>query len=313
MRFDPNEFPSLAKEGLGWFGQSPNRFQRRLTEPPLTPPLPRRANCVILLSVILLLGIRAAASQRISGEIRLQVTDPSGAALQASGKLIGQATGVDRSFETDETGHFMLRGLPLGRYQLTTERDGFAPQSEVIEVQTQLPIEHRITLRISPLTTTVEVREADTLLDPVRTAQYLPSEVLEDRPAFTPGRAVVGLVNTQPGWLLEANGVLHPRGSEYDVQYVIDGVPFYDNRSPAFAQSVNVEEFQSLNVRTSGYPAEFGLKLGGVIETANDKDTPAGLHGAVTLQGGSFGNGSSSSSVQYDYVRTAFNITGEAM
>src|SRR6185369_74445 len=113
----------------------------------------------------------------------------------------------------------------------------------------------------------------DTLLDPVQTAKYLPRQVLRDHPTSTPGRSVSGLVNTQPGWLLEANGILHPRGSEYDVQYVIDGVPLYDNRSPAFAQGLNVEEFQSLNVRTSGYPAEFGLKLGGVIETANEQDT----------------------------------------
>jgi hypothetical protein len=266
-----------------------------------------------LLAALMVLQARTGAAQRISGELRVQVMDPSGAALQASGVLIGQATGVNRTFATDENGRFTLRGLPLGRYQLTTQRDGFAPQSEVIEIRSQLPIEHPITLRISPLTTTVEVREADTLLDPVRTAQYLPSQVLEDRPSTTPSRAIPGLVNTQPGWLLEANGVLHPRGSEYDVQYVIDGVPFYDNRSPAFAQSLNVEEFQSLNVRTSGYPAEFGLKLGGVIETANDKDTPAGLHGAVTLGGGSFGNASGSASVQYAHRRTAVGVTGEAM
>jgi hypothetical protein len=60
------------------------------------------------------------------------------------------------------------------------------------------------------------------------------------------------------------------------VQYVVDGLPLYDNRSPAFGQSVNVEEYDSLNIRTAGYPAEFGLKLGGVIETASDQDMRAG-------------------------------------
>ena len=76
---------------------------------------------------------------------------------------------------------------------------------------------------------------------------------------------MVDLLNNQPGWLLEANGVLHPRGSEYQVQYVIDGIPIFDNRSPAYAQSLGVEEFESINVRTGNYPAEYGRKLGGVI------------------------------------------------
>src|SRR6266404_16489 len=62
------------------------------------------------------------------------------------------------------------------------------------------------------------------------------------------GRSFIDLVNQQPGWLLEANGVLHPRGSEYQVQYVVDGIPLYDNRSPAFAQSLGADEFESMTV-----------------------------------------------------------------
>ena len=254
-----------------------------------------------------------AVAQRISGEIRLQVTDVTGSTLQASGSIVGRATGVERTFETDDTGHSTLRGLPPGRYELIVRSTGFAPHSDVIEIQSQLPIEHRVTLDLLPLNTTVDVTEVDTLLDPARSAQYLPRQALEDRPASAPGRAVLGLVNTQPGWLLEANGSLHPRGSEYDVQYVIDGIPFYDNRSPAFAQSVNIEEFQSLNVRTAGYPAEFGLKLGGVIEMASEEDTHRGLHGSATLQNGSFANREGSLSLRYARGRTAVGIGGEAM
>jgi hypothetical protein len=254
-----------------------------------------------------------AFAQRISGELRLQVTDVTGSTLQASGTIVGQATGVERTFETDDTGRSTIRGLPPGRYELIVRSTGFAPHSDVIEIQSQLPIEHRVTLDLLPLNTTVDVTEVDTLLDPARTAQYLPRQALDDRPASAPGRSVLGLVNTQPGWLLEANGSLHPRGSEYDVQYVVDGVPFYDNRSPAFAQSVNIEEFQSLNVRTAGYPAEFGLKLGGVIEMASEQDTQRGLHGSATLQNGSFANREGSVALRYARGRTAAGIGGEAM
>ena len=46
------------------------------------------------------------------------------------------------------------------------------------------------------------------------------------------------LINMEPGWLLEAGGVLHPRGSEYQTQYVVDGIPLTDNRSAGFAPEI---------------------------------------------------------------------------
>ncbi|MBI2149227.1 MAG: TonB-dependent receptor [Acidobacteria bacterium] len=259
-----------------------------------------------------LLGAWSAPAQRISGEVRLQVLDNTGAALRVNGSIVGQATGVNRAFETDDQGKVTLRGLPLGRYELTLRSAGFAPKAELIEVQSELPFERRITLEISPLSTLVEVR-ADTLLDTVRTAQYLSPDAIDNRPGAAPSRSAIALVNTQPGWLVEANGVLHPRGSEYDVQYVVDGVPLYDNRSPAFAQSVNIEEFESLNVRTAGYPAEFGLKLGGVIETASEQTTRRGLHGGATLQESSFNSRSGFFSAQYDRGRSVIGVSGDAM
>src|SRR5438105_5411270 len=267
----------------------------------------------LLFVIAVCVGASLTLAQRISGELRLQVTDPTGSGIHATAAIVGQATGVDRTFETDEEGHFTVRGLPPGRYELTLRTEGFLSKAELIEITSQLPLEHRVSLEITPLTTTIDVKDVDTLLDPVRTGDYLPHSALEERASSSPNRAVIDLVNTQPGWLLEANGTLHPRGSEYDVQYVVDGVPLYDNRSPAFAQSVNIEEFQSLNVRTAGYPAEFGLKLGGVIEAASDQDAHAGFHGTASFQGGSFDNRAGFLSARYGHAGTSVSVTGDAM
>lgn len=59
------------------------------------------------------------------------------------------------------------------------------------------------------------------------------------------------LMNDLPGWLYETNGVLHPRCSEYDVQYVVDGMPLTQNRSPAFSPSFEPSEVESLRVLTA--------------------------------------------------------------
>lgn len=253
----------------------------------------------------------ALSAQRISGELRLRVEDATHAGLPASGLLESQSTGVRRTFVTDSAGLHQERGLPLGTYRLLIQQPGFSSVSQIINIRSELPIELPVTLTVEALRSEVLVDASGTLLDPSRTSgtQYLGRDILDVRRSATPGRSVLDLVNTQPGWLLEANGVLHPRGSEYDVQYVVDGLPYYDNRSPAFAQSLGIDEFQSLNVLTAGYPAEFGRKLGGVIELVTPNAQP-GWHGKLVGQGGSFGQGSAFASTQYS--RGVNSITASA-
>ena len=116
---------------------------------------------------------------------------------------------------------------------------------------------------------------------------FLP-DLTDEQISAQPGRTLTDLVNDQPGWLYEANGILHPRGSEYDVQYVFDGLPLTQNRSPAFAPSLDPEDVESMRVLTAGFPAEYGRKLGGVIEVTTEKNAPSGLHGDLNVEGGSF-------------------------
>jgi hypothetical protein len=278
----------------------------------------KSAAMFLWLMAISLCSGEPAAGQLWTGEIRLQVLDPSGAGLEAAGTLQSFSTGVHRSFQTDSGGFHAFEALPFGPYRLEVVRPGFSPQSLLTEVRSETPTDLTVTLKLAPVETTLEVREpgtlnSETLTDPRSTgaAQYIGADTLNYRRSSMPSRSVIDLVNAEPGWLLEANGVLHPRGSEYGVQYVIDGVPLYDNRSPAFAQSLGVEEFDSMIVRTADFPAEFGRKLGGVIEVNTGRDQRPGLHGSLSLQGGSFGQYSSFASLQYSRGRNSLGASGE--
>ena len=170
-------------------------------------------------------------------------------------------------------------------------------------------------MTIIPVESSVEIREEATLIDPTTagSAEHLGTDQLNYRASSAPGRSVIDVVNQQPGWLLEANGILHPRGSEYDVQYVIDGIPLYDNRSPAFAQGLGIDDFENMTVRTAGYPAEFGRKLGGVIEVNTQTDAREGWHGKASLQGGSFRGRSGFVSLQHGSGANSFSWSGEGM
>ena len=150
------------------------------------------------------------------------------------------------------------------------------------------------------------MKGSDTLIDPqsVGSVNQIGSETIEDRVTSLPGRSLQDLVNSQPGWLYEGNGVLHPRGSEYQTQFVLDGIPLTDNRSPGYGPEIEADSLQSMSVYTAGIPAEYGRKMGGVVEVNTARDTRQGLHGEVVLSGGSFDTAGGYSMLQYLEGRT---------
>lgn len=95
--------------------------------------------------------------QTLTGEIRVQVKDPSGAGMQASGRIENAAAGVRRIFETNSQGDYTLTGLPGGRYRLEISRTGFAPQSLQVEVRPGRPVSRTITLTLASQTFKTDV------------------------------------------------------------------------------------------------------------------------------------------------------------
>ena len=260
--------------------------------------------------MLLFAGI--AHAQRERGELRIEVHDPQGAALAASAELVGDATQTRRSFVTDDKGRYVAHDLPFGVYRLTVNATGFAPRTTLVEIRSEVPVHVLVTLGLAPVTTQVEVTDAATLVDPkqVGTQYAVGGRWIRESVAAQPGRDLSDLVDDLPGWLYEANGVLHPRGSEYDVQYVVDGVPLTQNRSPAFAPPLDADDVESMRVLTASYPAEYGRKLGGVIEVTSAKDVPSGFHGEFDAGGGSFSTGTGSAGVSYSRNKNRFVVKG---
>ena len=83
----------------------------------------------LLLIVMLLVSTIPAAGQTKTGEIRIEVKDPSGKTMQAEGKLEGLGTGLMQNFQTDDQGIHVFSMLPYGRYRLEVSREAFATQS----------------------------------------------------------------------------------------------------------------------------------------------------------------------------------------
>lgn len=253
-----------------------------------------------------------AHAQRVRGELRIEVRDEQGAALTPSGELSSEANQFRRTFAIGTDGRYLAQDLPFGVYRLSLHSEGFAPWSGLVEIRSEVPVHLTVTMGVAPVTTQVQVTDSATLVDPYRTGTLytVGRQTISEQAAAQPGRDLLDLVADQPGWLFEANGVLHPRGSEYDVQYVVDGLPLTQNRSPAFALSFDADEVESLRVITASYPAEYGRKLGGVVELTTQKDVPVGLHGQLDASGGSFSTADGSAGISF--VRGANRFSASA-
>ena len=224
------------------------------------------------------------------GELRLEVKDRNGFGLTAKIEISSLGNDYKTALTTADNGRIDVPRLPYGVYIVSVRHSGFADISQKIEVRSAVPIDLSVTLAVKPVETVVDVKATSTLIDPERSSSVMQigTSEISTRVASLPGRSLQDLVNSQPGWLYEGNAVLHPRGSEYQTQFVVDGIPLTENRSPGFGPEIEADDVDSMSIYTAGIPAEYGRKMGGVIEVNTRRDPDPGLHGDLVLSGGSF-------------------------
>ncbi|HZU28497.1 MAG TPA: TonB-dependent receptor [Bryobacteraceae bacterium] len=254
----------------------------------------------------------AGWAQRNAGELRLTIEDPAGLRLKAAVELRASATSLRVAGKSSREGKYTADNLPFGRYLLRVEAPGFAPDLEAVEIRSEVPIEKTVRLGIAPAQSEVTVHGSP-LIDTSQPspASVIPQREIGERVTAQASRAVPDLVASQPGWILEANAVLHPRGSEYQTQFIVDGMPITENRSSAFGPSFDPSDIRSMDILTAGYPAEYGRKLGGVVQIDTAAANP-GLHGEAELDGGSFATVEGSAAIGYAHRNDAILVSGSA-
>ena len=264
------------------------------------------------LTIAALLWALPMLSQSTTGELRLTVTDPAGSRLKSTVEIISQGSDYRNTFTTDDKGALDAKRLHFGIYHVQIRAKGFAEDSESIEIRSAIPLDRTIRLKLGSVSESIKVTASDTLVDPYRAGSVneMGLETIQNRLTALPGRSMQDLVNSEPGWLYEGNAVLHPRGSEYQTQFVVDGIPLTDNRSPSFGPEVEADDVDSLKIYTAGIPAEYGRKMGGVVEVNTLKSSDPGLHGQLTLFGGSYATGGINTQNQYTWKRNTFGVSG---
>ena len=245
----------------------------------------------VLIPFILVPSIFAQA--RI-GTVQGTVKDPSGALVRDAKVIITQPlTGYSQTVQTDQQGAFKLVNIPFNTYKLQAEAPGFQAAEESIDLESTIPTNIELSLALAGATAAVTVTADSAVLEQDRTSSDTDlNQTLLERPmGAAPSRAIESMVSSAPGFVTDDNGRMHPRGSESQVQYVVDGVPVTDNMSAIFSTSLDARTLRTVEVLTGGIPAEFGDKLAGVINVNTRSGLEGPTQGGLSFSGGSFSTG----------------------
>ncbi|HEY6402963.1 MAG TPA: TonB-dependent receptor, partial [Blastocatellia bacterium] len=202
------------------------------------------------------------------GTVKGAITDPAGAFVGgAEVRLTNSITGEKVEGVTDSAGSFTFNNVPFNRYTLRVEAKGFTARSRQITVNSNLPLELSISLSVARASEQVNISASANLVDPdsASSETTLGANFIGRAPRFNRGRQLQELIATTSGMATENNGLLHVRGVEDGILYIMDGVPVADRLDSLSASSFDTDTINSLEVITGGMPAEFGGRNAAVV------------------------------------------------
>ena len=208
------------------------------------------------------------SAQAPAGRVYGVVSDSDGNALPGvtveatSPKFIGKATTV-----TDAEGIYRLFALQPGTYNITYNLQGFKPLTrQGINVQLEMTVKVDVILEMGALEEEVTVIGQSPLIDVKSTVKgmSMTKEVFEILPRgrnFDTLTTAVPGVNYEP-WL---GGLSVDGASGAENMFYIDGTDITATQTGTRQQSATFEFIDEVQIKASGYSAEYGGALGGVI------------------------------------------------
>ncbi len=250
----------------------------------------RALSCGVLL---LAFGVPASAQEQ-SGSIQGVVRDAQGGVLPGvlvearSARNVGAVSAV-----TDATGVFRFPALAAGSYEFTATLQGFssAKSTAVLALGQLLKVD--LTMKIGAMTETVQVTGEVALID--TKANAATATVSRETIDLVPkGRGLISVLTQIPGTNFEGRGggLMIDGASGSENRFLVDGVDRTNARTgtdsfsgaasaTAARANVVIQDFiETVQVKQSGYNAEYRAALGGVVNAITRSGTNA-FHGSV--------------------------------
>ncbi len=252
-----------------------------------------RARTVIaFMCALLLTGTAMAQEQR--GSIEGVVKDTSGAVLPGVTVEAKSSAGATISTTTDNSGVYRFPSLAPGNYALTANLSGFSARTqEGVQVALGQVKKVDFSLAVAGVAESVQVTAESPLVDVKQTSRQtnIRAEQVELLPK---GRDFTTLVTQAPGANQEAKlgGLSIDGASAGENRYIIDGIETTNLRTGVSGKEVIADFVEEVQVKSSGYTAEFGGATGGVVNVVTKSGTND-LHGNAlfNFQGSSLEGG----------------------
>lgn len=248
------------------------------------------------------MGAQAQSTAALVGE----VLDATGAALpEARVRVENPLTGLRLEARTAADGSFEIRNIPFHSYTLRIEKEGFEPYQETLSLRTNVPRTISVRLVPSGVRESVTVSAAGGLLvDPEETGTHVQMNQGDiERLAIQAGnRGLESILVSMPGFAQNANGAIHPRGAHNQMTYVIDGMPVSDQLTGAFANAVDPNIVQTVELFTGNIPAEYGSKVSAVANITTKSGLGAGRR---------FGGSTVLNAARFDLLGLVTHLAGE--
>ncbi|HMX24631.1 MAG TPA: TonB-dependent receptor [Blastocatellia bacterium] len=244
---------------------------------------------LLLLWLPVMSGVATAQIQ--IGTVKGLIADAQGARLTgAKVFLLNRLTGHQQQQTTTDQGEFVFNNLPYATYVLRVEAAGFNAAVERVPVTSNLPVSLNLKLNPAGISETVFATARTGLLetDSAGTQTKLGDGFIRRVPGATGSLALQRLIATTPGWTTQNNGLMHIRGVDDGILYVVDGIPTSDRLDAVSASNFDTDMIGSINVITGNFPAEFGGRSGAVVQIQPKSGIDSPLGGSFSSSAGSF-------------------------
>ncbi len=247
---------------------------------------------VLLVCALAWTMMPAAFAQETTAGIQGYVKDQSGAVIAgATVEVSSPALIGEKKLQTDQSGYYRFANLPIGTYTLLATAPGFRTfKLENITLATGRLPSIDMTLEVGVATEVVEVSSAAPLVDVAQSKVQtnITQDILEMVPK---GRSFQSVIAMAPGARSEplqggantgAVGYQIDGATNAENAYLVEGQETANIQTGASNTNVPMEFIQEVQIKSSGFEAEYGGALGGVVNVVQKRGSNS-WHGSVLV------------------------------
>lgn len=243
-------------------------------------------------SAVMAITTEAHAQDYTSGGLVIIAKDASGAPVaNADVSVKSQSQGITRKFKTDASGAFRASALPAGLYDVTIAKSGFqTTNAPSLAVRAGGESTFDLTVAASTGDDIVVTAKVNRQLDFSQSTKGLTIDLEELRTKIPVARSITQVSLLTPGVVTGssstntafANQPTIGGSSVAENAFYVNGLNITNFDTYVGGATVPFDFYKSVEVKSGGYPAEFGRATGGVVNAVTKSggdEFKVNLHG----------------------------------